>query len=262
VNSKWIESAIGVSHPAAGGFIRGWNNSLFSRRSPGEHAVGCTASTVPRPIRPANCGTGRRHNTELKLLTKVGGVLTKRCQTRYRCWCESGRESWRVIPLRGLLHVRTPRYSPELRERAVRMVSDQREDYKSEWAAVSAIAKLLGMSPETLRTWVRRAQVDGGTRPGLSTDGRARLKQLEREVKGLRRANASCRTRRFSSRLRSTIKPRVVRYIDARRLDGGSSRSAKPCSSPFDVLRRQVPAAVCALTSRRGAQGRDPTGPR
>ena len=83
-----------------------------------------------------------------------------------------------------------PRYSPELRERAVRMVSDKREDYKSEWACVTAVSKLFGMSPETLRTWVRRAQVDGGTRPGLSSDERARLKQLEREVKDLRRANA------------------------------------------------------------------------
>jgi transposase len=70
------------------------------------------------------------------------------------------------------------------------MGSDQREDYKSEWAAVSAIAKLFSISPETFRTWVRRTQIDGGTRPGLSTDERARLKQLEREVKDLRRANA------------------------------------------------------------------------
>ena len=70
------------------------------------------------------------------------------------------------------------------------MVSDKREDYKSEWACVTAVSKLFGMSPESLRTWVRRAQVDGGTRPGLSSDERARLKQLEREVKDLRRANA------------------------------------------------------------------------
>jgi len=83
-----------------------------------------------------------------------------------------------------------PRYSPELRERAVRMVSDQREDYKSEGAAVCAIAKLFGKPPEMLWTWVRRAQVDGGSRQGLSSDERARLKQLEREVKDLRRANA------------------------------------------------------------------------
>ena len=70
------------------------------------------------------------------------------------------------------------------------MVFDRREDYKSEWATVSVISKLLGMSPETLRSWVRRAQVDQGTRPGLTTDERARLKQLERENKDLKRANA------------------------------------------------------------------------
>ncbi len=82
------------------------------------------------------------------------------------------------------------RYSLELRERAVRMVIDNREDYRSEWAAMTAISKLFGMSPETLRTWVRRTQVDTGSRPGLTTDERARLKQLECENKDLRRANA------------------------------------------------------------------------
>ena len=61
------------------------------------------------------------------------------------------------------------RYSPELRERAMRMVFDRREEYKSEWATVLVISKLLGMSPETLRGWVRRAQVDQGTRAGLTT---------------------------------------------------------------------------------------------
>jgi len=85
---------------------------------------------------------------------------------------------------------RSSRYSPELRERAVRMVLERREDYKSEWATVTAISKMLGMSPETLRTWVRRTQVDQGVLPGLTTDERARLKSLEREVKDLRRTNA------------------------------------------------------------------------
>ena len=85
---------------------------------------------------------------------------------------------------------RSSRYSPELRERAVRMVIDRREDYQSEWATVTSISKLLGMSPETLRGWVRRTQVDQGSRPGLTTDERARLKALEREVKDLRRTNA------------------------------------------------------------------------
>lgn len=82
------------------------------------------------------------------------------------------------------------RYSPELRERAVRMVVENRKDYRSEWAAFTAISKLFGMSPETLRAWVRKTEVDTGSRPGITSDERARLKQLERENKDLRRANA------------------------------------------------------------------------
>jgi len=82
------------------------------------------------------------------------------------------------------------RYSPELRQRAVRMVLDNRPDYPSEWATFSAVSKLFGTPPETLRTWVRKTQVDTGSRPGLSSNERARLKQLEREVKDLGRANA------------------------------------------------------------------------
>ena len=84
---------------------------------------------------------------------------------------------------------RTTRYSPEVRERAVRMVAGYREEYPSEWAAMASIAGKLGMTPETLRIWVRRAEVDGGVRPGLTTDERKKLKDLEREVKELRRAN-------------------------------------------------------------------------
>jgi len=84
---------------------------------------------------------------------------------------------------------RTNRYSPEVRERAVRMVAEHRDEYPSEWAAFRSIAAKLGMTPETFRTWVRRAQVDEGLRPGLSTDERQKLKDLEKEVKELRRAN-------------------------------------------------------------------------
>jgi transposase len=65
------------------------------------------------------------------------------------------------------------------------MVIENRPDYLSEWAAFTAIRKLFGMSPETLRTWVRRTQVDEGSRPGLTTDERARLKQLVQENKDL-----------------------------------------------------------------------------
>ena len=86
---------------------------------------------------------------------------------------------------------RTPRkpYPPELRERSVRMLQDHRRDYRSEQQAIKSIAGKMGMHPETLKEWVRRAEVDGGLRPGLTTDERARLRELERENRELRRAN-------------------------------------------------------------------------
>lgn len=84
---------------------------------------------------------------------------------------------------------RQSRYSPEVRERAIRMVLDHRDEYSSEWAALTSVASKFGNAPETLKIWVRRAQIDGGLRPGLTTDERQRLKELEREVRDLRRAN-------------------------------------------------------------------------
>src|SRR5450759_4956249 len=83
---------------------------------------------------------------------------------------------------------RNTRYSPEVRERAVRMVVEHRDEY-SEWAAMTSVAAKLGMTPETLRIWIRRAQVDGGLRAGLATDERQKLKDLEKENRELRRAN-------------------------------------------------------------------------
>lgn len=65
---------------------------------------------------------------------------------------------------------RTSRYSPEVRERAVRMVVERVDDFDSEWAAITSVSSKLGMAPETLRHWVRRAQIDDGFRPGLTTD--------------------------------------------------------------------------------------------
>jgi transposase-like protein len=69
------------------------------------------------------------------------------------------------------------------------MYFDHRPEYPSEWAAMTAIAGMLGMTPETLRKWVRRAEIDNGERAGLTTDERARLKALEKENRELRRAN-------------------------------------------------------------------------
>jgi transposase len=84
---------------------------------------------------------------------------------------------------------RTTRYPQELRERAVRMVLEHRQEYASEWAAISSLAGKLGMTPETLRIWLRRAEVDGGQRPGLTSTERQRMQELERENRELRRAN-------------------------------------------------------------------------
>ena len=81
------------------------------------------------------------------------------------------------------------RYPAEVRERAVRMVFEHEGEYGSQWAAITSIATKLGMTPETLRTWVRRAETDEGLRPGLTTTERERLKTLERENRELRRAN-------------------------------------------------------------------------
>ena len=84
---------------------------------------------------------------------------------------------------------RPGRYPVEVRERAVRLVLDHRGEYPSQWAAISSIAAKCGMTAETLRKWVRRAEVDAGARPGVTSDERRRLAELERENRELRRAN-------------------------------------------------------------------------
>ena len=84
---------------------------------------------------------------------------------------------------------RPSKYSPELRERAVRMVLDHAADHPSQWAAIRSVGEKLGCSVEALRRWVRQAERDAGQRPGLTTDERQRLKQLERENFELKRSN-------------------------------------------------------------------------
>ena len=84
---------------------------------------------------------------------------------------------------------KTKKFSPELKERAVRMVLEQRGEYPSLWAAAASLAPKIGCVPHTLYEWVRRHEIDTGKREGVTTDEKERVKALEREVKELRRAN-------------------------------------------------------------------------
>lgn len=80
-------------------------------------------------------------------------------------------------------------FSPEVRERAVRLVQEHRDEYPSLWATVASIASKIGCNQTTLLNWVKRAEIDNGVRPGTTSEERERINALEREVKELRRAN-------------------------------------------------------------------------
>ena len=84
---------------------------------------------------------------------------------------------------------KSSKFSPEVHERAVRLVQEHRGEYPSLWAAIESIAPKIGCVPQTLLEWVKQSEVDSGTRSGVSTAEAQRIKDLEREVKELRRAN-------------------------------------------------------------------------
>src|SRR4051794_17393479 len=109
---------------------------------------------------------------------------------------------------------RRGRYPAEVRERAVRMVFEHEREYESQWAAITSIAGKLGMTNETLRKWVRQAEIDGGARPGVSSAEAERVKELERENRELRRANEILKAASvfFARELEASIK----RWVNAK----------------------------------------------
>ena len=84
---------------------------------------------------------------------------------------------------------KSPKFSPEMRERAVRMVQEHRSEHPSQWAAIESIAAKVGCAPQTLHTWVKQHEIDTGQRDGVSTAEAQRIKELERENGELRKAN-------------------------------------------------------------------------
>ena len=110
----------------------------------------------------------------------------------------------------------SPKYSPEVRERAVRMVFEHEGDHASQWAAIGSIAAKIGCTAETLRGWVRQAERDQGKRAGPTSDDRERIKALEREVRELRQANEILRkaSAYFAQAELDRRRKVTVKYID------------------------------------------------
>ena len=123
---------------------------------------------------------------------------------------------------------RTP-YPQEMKERAVRMVREVRENYGNEYAAIKAVAARLGVgSPETVRKWLRRAQVDAGERPGLTTEEKAEIKALKQEVAELRQVRSSRRPRLFSRP--SSTGHRAARDVHQQVQGRVRGRAGLPCA--------------------------------
>lgn len=158
------------------------------------------------------------------------------------------------------------KYSPEMRERALRMLAEARPEHANMMSAVRHVAGLLGMSPETLRLWQRRYEVDAGTKPGVTTDAVARIKQLEKENSELRKAEEILKAASVFSRRSSTAPDRddPVHQRTPGSFRGRAHLPGPETGSPGlphlpRLPRRHWPRAVRQATSRRsrGPRGRE-----
>ena len=150
---------------------------------------------------------------------------------------------------------KSTRYSPEVRERAVRMVLEHQAGHESQWAAMASVASKLGCSAETLRKWVRRAERDTGLRPGVKSEEGERLKALERENPELRRANEILR-KAAAFFAQAELDRRGTQWCLSSTRTGrrtGSSLSAQSCRwppRPTTRARRERPVVLLCRSER------------
>src|SRR5665811_256857 len=150
------------------------------------------------------------------------------------------------------------RYPREVRERAVRMVLEHKGEYDSQGAAIGSVATKLGMTAEMLRKWVRQAETDGGLRSGVTTEERARVKELERENRELRRANEILKAAAaFSGRTSTALRRDDRLHPGAQGRVRGRADLRDAADRPFHLLCREGPPPVSQATPRRGAHTRD-----
>ena len=154
------------------------------------------------------------------------------------------------------------RYDQDTRAKAIRLVREHAGDYPSEYAAITAVARRLGMTPETLRKWIRQAGVDEGQAPGVSSGAAKEIRELKRKVSpSWSGRSRSCRRRRVFSR-GSTTRCAADLRVYRRPPRSFRGRAGLPCPGwagpsdrPADVLGAPAPAAVTAVSEGRGPDG-------